>query len=699
MNTASGPDESGQSPRRRPSRALREWLFLRSNGVCEREGCDTKIDIDTFQVAHLLAHASGGAVVEDNLEAWCPRCNAVNGARDVADTRVLPRDWQIDALPITLERIARSGVATIAAAPASGKTLFASFVFEYLRAAGFVDRMVVLTPRVTLVKQWHSALLEHRQIDLRPGAEVEREGEVGVIQTYQSLNLDTVRVHRQLANRSRTLLVLDEVHHVGEAPDGERPAWARHVSDLAGTVDEELRVAAILNLSGTLWRSRPHERISTVRYIADSDLIVSDVDYRVEAADLIRAGVLRGVDLFRRSSRVELVNYAKGRQVEGQIADLDEEPGRAVLREIAKEDEWREGFIDAILDRLEVAHRSLGKGPAKALIVARSQEDARAFAAMARDRLSARGVNGIATSLAISNEANAHAILERFRRSDRVGVLCTVDMAGEGYDCPEISVIGFASNKLTALYVRQVVARAQRVTDYERHVIGRPIAAAVVIPDVQELVDRMSELLEPMRHELAAEQPGALLERSEVEGSTRKVSFPEWLLVAADDHRDGDVRVLREDGARDVDADLVAVIAMRLRASGRLRETDAPLIASILRETTELLPYDTATAVADVEAPVQVRVLSVDERAKILRGRMKKLRGWWANLGDPTVPVANFVAQIHSELGIPKGGLENANIDQLEKVLHLMSARIREYCDRTGARPPKIERDTDEANG
>ena len=46
---------------------------------------------------------------------------------------------------------------------------------------------------------------------------------------------------------------------------------------------------------------------------------------------------------------------------------------------------------------------------------------------------------------------------------------------------------------------------------------------------------------------------------------------------------------------------------------------------------------------------------------------MKKLRGWWANLGDPNVPVANFVAQIHSELGIPKGGLENANIDQLEK--------------------------------
>jgi superfamily II DNA or RNA helicase len=61
--------------------------------------------------------------------------------------------------------------------------------------------------------------------------------------------------------------------------------------------------------------------------------------------------------------------------------------------------------------------------------------------------------------------------LETFRRLDRPGILCTVDMAGEGYDCPDIAVVGFATNKLTPLYVRQVVARAQRVTAYEREKI------------------------------------------------------------------------------------------------------------------------------------------------------------------------------------------------------------------------------------
>ena len=40
-------------------------------------------------------------------------------------------------------------------------------------------------------------------------------------------------------------------------------------------------------------------------------------------------------------------------------------------------------------------------------------------------------------------------------------------MAGEGYDCPDIAVLGYATNKRTDLYVHQVVARAMRITDQE----------------------------------------------------------------------------------------------------------------------------------------------------------------------------------------------------------------------------------------
>lgn len=59
-------------------------------------------------------------------------------------------------------------------------------------------------------------------------------------------------------------------------------------------------------------------------------------------------------------------------------------------------------------------------------------------------------------------------------------------MAGEGYDCPDIAVVGYATNKLTTLYVRQVVARAMRIPDAERR-LGRILPAAIVVPDVASI--------------------------------------------------------------------------------------------------------------------------------------------------------------------------------------------------------------------
>lgn len=182
------------SRRPRIPRVQRERLFQRSGGVCER--CASRIDIDTFHVSHLRALSHGGPSVDENLAAWCSRCNLTLGADDAADTRVLPREWQLRALDRTVERIARTRVATLVAAPGAGKTVFAGLMFEALHSADVVDRMVVLVPRLPLVEQWHDALLRARHIELRPGGEVERNGQQGVIVTYQSLSANTIGVHR-----------------------------------------------------------------------------------------------------------------------------------------------------------------------------------------------------------------------------------------------------------------------------------------------------------------------------------------------------------------------------------------------------------------------------------------------------------------------------------------------------------------------
>jgi superfamily II DNA or RNA helicase len=205
-------------PRVRISAVRRAAIFQRSGGACQH-GCGREITIDTFHVAHLRSHAHGGPEVEENLEAWCTRCNYEQGAADATDPLTPPREWQLEALDPVVARIIADGAATVSAAPGAGKTIFAGLVFEALRDADYVDRMVVLTPRRTLVTQWAQSLTASRHIQLKPEGPHERTGQVGTVMTYASLlTPDNLNLQRSIAAGStkRTLLVLDEVHHVGE---------------------------------------------------------------------------------------------------------------------------------------------------------------------------------------------------------------------------------------------------------------------------------------------------------------------------------------------------------------------------------------------------------------------------------------------------------------------------------------------------
>jgi superfamily II DNA or RNA helicase len=682
---------------------MRERLYLRAEGCCER--CGISIELDSFHVAHLRAHVHGGALVEENLGAWCLACNLTFGADDVKDTRLQPRPWQWNALSKIVEQIAGTRVATVAAAPGAGKTVFASLVFEALRDSDRVDRMVVLAPRRTLVLQWHDSLFRTRHVELRPNGEVERSGQDGVVVTYQSLSADTVGVHRRQAEIARTLFVLDEVHHVGEpAHSGGRPAWARYVSDLIGDVRNEIYVTGVLNLSGTLWRSRTTERISTVRYLPDEDgKLVSDVDFEITAAELIRQGQLRPVDLYRRGADVELVNLAQAERIVSKIADLNEGAvGRAAIRELPTDAAWRDSFVGTILDCLEKRHRDLGKGPAKALIVARSQPDARAFQETANRLMRERGLRPIA-ELAVSDEPDAHDTLQKFRELDRPGVLCTVDMAGEGYDCPDIVVVGFATNKLTPLYVRQVVARAQRVTAYERDTLGRPIPAAVIIPDVPQLVDVMSSILEPMRHEIRdpIEENAETGEPAQAQGSLLDLAIPllKYTLDGVNGYAEGDVRVTGElEG--DVAMDLVRLVEPEARRVG-LPESDAPRIIVAVRSALDTRqnsqPFDRlpgqhaelAVALAPTDSAEEtgrIEPLTVERLASGLRSELGRLGKWWHVNGN--TPVAIFNNEVNRAGGIGKGGRDNADVEGLKRSLQYARTQVASHCRANGLRRP-----------
>lgn len=678
---------------------LREALYARSSGKCEQ--CADGIDAASLHVSILPAYA-GGSLAEGDCIGLCAKCN-LRGPED--GSIVEPRDWQWNALDKIVERIRHSQVATLAAAPGAGKTVFASLVYESLRDLGLIDRLVVLAPRTALLRQWRDSLYQSRRVQLRPDGEVERLGQDGVVVTYQSLNEPTVGVHAQQAKRARTLFVLDEVHHVGEPTSaGTRPAWARWVTELIGDVDNEIHVAGVLNLSGTLWRSKSSERISTVRYIAESDgKLRSDVDFEIDAAQLIADGQLRPVDLFRRGATVELVNLTEENRVVSAIADLDEGPAsRAAIRELPTNAEWRDKFVDAVLERLELRHRDLGGSPAKALIVARSQVDARAFQETANRLMRQRGLTEFAV-LAVSDEPDAQQTLEDFRQQSKPGVLCTVDMAGEGYDCPDIVVVGFATNKLTPLYVRQVVARAQRVTKYERETLKRPIPAAVIIPDIPQLVQVMSDILQPIRHTLR----DPIEDELEADGEDQPVLLgldtlqtPTYLLDRVNAHSEGDARVTGDLGG-DVKMDLVRRVEPEARRVG-LPESDAPrMILAVtegLKTRREEQPFDPlrpdeaslANSLAGDSTPgdtPRTEPLSIEQIASALQGELKHLAGWWAHNGDSEV--ANFNADVNRAGGIGKGKRPSASVEQLQKAVDYARQVVARRCRDAGKSRPR----------
>lgn len=634
-----------------PSKATRDVVFLRSGGHCQR--CERQIYQESFHVAHVRAAANGGIDDPTNYQAWCIACNLRNGSQD-AGPRFLPNEWQSDALDRITHRIADSGIATVMAAPGAGKTLFAAFLFESLRALGIVDRMVVFVPSLALVEQWEGALKIGRHITLMKNRPLERESQHGTIVTYASMqSSDAVNAHRLKASSRKTLVVLDEVHHLCERPNGEQTAWARNLTDFVGSVGA-LKVAGVLNLSGTLWRSARSERVAMVRYIAtDDDRLQSETDYSVFTEDLIHRGRLRPVDIYRLDSKVRLTDFKVDRQFEGNLSELEQEQSRATIRLLPSNPDARGALVEAVLDRLEDAHRSLGGHHMKAMIVATRQDEARAYCDEVNRQMVARGLRPFGV-VAVSEEPDAPSVLRDFRRQQRPGVLCTVNMAGEGYDCPEIAVVGYSTNRMTPLFVRQVVARAQRVTDKEREK-GERIPAVIVCPDAQELVDLVASCVKSYTVDVLLSENSGSDSSGAGDGGTgqRDVFSIPGVRYGLEEASIGEkFRVPYADGSHeDMEAELIKLVAEEMERAGLMRSNAARAYAAATRANqrmTEERPFDAPLSGLATLEPVAPKVVVIplgEDEIKNVQFACNQAARWWAINGDKSISAADFNAR------------------------------------------------------
>lgn len=658
----------------------REVLYAAANGRCQQ--CGDPLG-DAWKAAHLVSLQLAGPRPNGEFEPWCVACSSEMGADGaIAIDGFALREWQEQALEAGLERMWRQGSATIHAAPGAGKTRFTGAVFLRMRAAGWIERLVVVVPNSALRGQWRESMGDmgiHLDDEPRDGWHEHRDTD-GAVVTYHSLP-NSAQAQRIELERRPTLVVLDEVHHAGD-----KATWGRAVTDMVGDVDGEVLAAGVLNLTGTLFRSTGSKRISTVRYRRseeDATKFEAIEDFSIRTAQLVPQ-YLRPPNVYTYGTEVRLLDTSTAEIVEGDIADLDAQQKSAVLRESWSSDEWVDGFAKEALRLLQLQQEVVGrKEPLKLLYVAANQSAARR-AADAFNRLT----NSNFARLVISDEPSANHVLQHAAHENTSLAIVSVRMVTEGFDCPAISTIAYASNVIADLTIAQTMARAMRITGSERE-IGKVLPAQVLIPDHTRLKASFTQALVGRMHLIEADDEATGRERDGSVGNAPQL--PRYQVVdLTEPVLHGATVVGAPDG--EVLADELEDWNVQLAARG-VPLTYTPNIIVAARQVPQF-PRIYSAPETD-EASPETTTKPADPRTlnKAHRKRLTTLTNWmahhlehddrWANMGW-------FQNEANDAAGIPRGGRDQASATELAAAQAWVTEKILQHCELAGCAPPAI---------
>ena len=175
---------------------------------------------------------------DDELAALTPALTPAWPERAASGTAPSLRAWQSAAMRDYLERQPRDFLAV--ATPGAGKTTFALSVASELIGRRVVDRVTIVAPTEHLKLQWAEAAAR-AGIPVDPtysaGKGKISSDYLGIAVTYAGVAVNPLAM-RVRTERFRTLVILDEVHHAGDAlswGEGVREAFEPATRRLALT--------------------------------------------------------------------------------------------------------------------------------------------------------------------------------------------------------------------------------------------------------------------------------------------------------------------------------------------------------------------------------------------------------------------------------------------------------------------------------
>jgi superfamily II DNA or RNA helicase len=378
------------------------------------------------------------------------------------------RAWQAEALDVYFATNPRDFLA--AATPGAGKTTFALRLASELLARRVIERITIVTPTEHLKRQWADAAARvgiridpmFKNGDGRYGGHYR-----GVAVTYAQVAM-RASVHREITDAHRTLVILDEVHHGGDAlswGDGIREAFesaTRRVS-----------------LTGTPFRSDTSP-IPFVSYLHDeAGIRTSQTDYSYGYGRALADGVVRPVIFMVYAGhmrwRTKAGDEMEARLGEGNTKDITAQAWRTALD---PKGEWVSAVLRAADRRLTEVRQSVPD--AGGLVIATDQTTARAYAALLRQ------VSGEPVTVVLSDEKESSERIEEFSAGARRWMVA-VRMVSEGVDVPRLSVGVYATSASTPLFFAQAVGRFVRTR-------RRGETASIFLPNVPGLMALASQL-------------------------------------------------------------------------------------------------------------------------------------------------------------------------------------------------------------
>ena len=386
------------------------------------------------------------------------------------------RAWQEDALEAYLGSGERDFLAV--ATPGAGKTTYALRIATELIDRGVISAVTVVAPTEHLKHQWADAAARVG-IHLNPAfsnssAQQSHEYD-GVALTYAQV-ASKPQLHRRRTQDTPTLVILDEIHHGGDARswgDGIREAF-----DPA---------ARRLSLTGTPFRSDTNP-IPFVRYeMGEDGILRSASDYTYGYAAALRDGVVRPV-LFLAYGGAMRWRTKAGDEVAARLGEplTKDQTAQAWRTALDPKGEWVPSVLAAADKRLSEVRRHVPD--AGGLVIASNQTSARAYARILRT------ITGEDPTVVLSDDAGASAGIERFG-ADTSRWMVAVRMVSEGVDVPRLCVGVYATSTSTPLFFAQAVGRFVRAR-------RRGETASVFLPSVPVILTHAATMEEERDHAL-----------------------------------------------------------------------------------------------------------------------------------------------------------------------------------------------------